>query len=240
MKPKLTIITTVFNGEPFVDRYLQRLAKLDREKFRLIVVDAGSSDKTHDMLLNSSMEFDCLISESDDGFYFGLNKAVKKVSTDYYMVLGIDDALYPESLDEIYSQIKDGPDIVLGSVMLTPKGKIKQARRTDILPIGWGRTISHHSVGSVFKTALHKNFGLYNIKFPLLADGDFITKVVSDPNSKVAISPVVFGEFELGGMSSGNKLRAASETFMVMTDNGFNVFTQLLFFVLRVCTAKLR
>ena len=240
MKPKLTIITTVFNGEPFIVRYLERLAKLDRKKFSLIVVDAGSRDNTYEMLLTSSIEFDCLMSEEDDGFYFGLNKAVNKVSTDYYMVLGIDDALYPETLDEIYTQIEGNPDMILGSVMLTPQGKIKRARRKDILPIGWGRTISHHSVGSVFKTALHKDFGLYNIKFPLLADGDFITKALCDPNTKVAISPAVFGEFELGGMSSGNKLRAASETFMIMTDNGFSVSTQLFFFMLRVCTAKLR
>ena len=86
MKPKLTIITTVFHGEPFIVRSLERLAKLDRKKFSLIVVDAGSRDNTYEMLLTSSIEFDCLMSEEDDGFYFGLNKAVNKVSTDYYMV----------------------------------------------------------------------------------------------------------------------------------------------------------
>ena len=53
-----------------------------------------------------------IVSEKDHGIYDALNKGIKIIDEDYYLVLGGDDYIYPDTIEKFISSIKDQPNLV--------------------------------------------------------------------------------------------------------------------------------
>lgn len=233
MKSKtLTIVTTTFNCIDQIAGYCESFASLDRELFDWILIDAGSKDGTAEFLVERQASFTHFVSEPDSGFYFGLNKAVLRIQTPYYMVFGADDRPHPALLQRVLPLLKGGPSLVLGAVRLMPVGRIKYPGSRFMHHIGWSQVISHHSVGTVIRTDTHRTHGMYDVRFSLLADGLHLKKILQSRESVLATREL-FGDFMLGGMSSNNKLRAAAETFLIQVTQGSNSILQLILFNIR-------
>lgn len=230
---KLSIVTMTFNCVDEIEGYLDRFSLLDRFKFDWIVIDAGSTDGTAEMLATNSQKFNYFVSEPDAGFYHGLNKALLQIRTPYYMVFGADDRPAPDLLENLLPLLKDGPTLVLGGVRLMPVSLVKHAGPRWLHHFVWGRAVSHHSVGTVILTAAHTSFGKYDTSYTLVADGLFLKRVLRS-SDKITYSKAVFGDFKLGGMSSKQALRSIAETFLLQVSEGSNVILQLMLFCSRV------
>ena len=88
---KISIITPVFN-DPRVSRALDSiLAQRHDHELELVVVDAGSTDGTMEILATYSDRISTLISEPDDGIYDGMNKGIRRATGDVVGILNADD-----------------------------------------------------------------------------------------------------------------------------------------------------
>jgi glycosyltransferase involved in cell wall biosynthesis len=229
----LTIVTMTFNCFEDIDAYLNSFKNLDRDKFDWIVIDAGSTDGTAEILEINKHYFSYYISEIDAGFYYGLNKALPHVKTPYYMVFGADDRPSDDLLSNVLPLLQFSAALVLGSVRLMPINRIKKVGPRWMHHLVWGRSISHHSVGTVIKTDSHSYFGQYDTNYTLVADGLFLKRVLRS-SEKILKTSVIFGEFKLGGMSSKHELRSIAESFLLQVSEGANVPLQLFLFCLRI------
>jgi glycosyltransferase involved in cell wall biosynthesis len=223
----LSIVTTTFNCRTAIEGYVDAVGKLDRSQFDWIVVDAGSSDGTAEFLAQRAHLFDYHASEVDAGVYYGLNKAVARTRTAYYIVLGADDRPAPTLLDDLLPLLHDNPALVLGNVRLVPGGALKRPGPRWIHPVVWGRAVSHHSVGTVIRTDMHAKFGVYDTDFRVVADGLFLKRVLQS-DEKIVISNAVFGDYALGGISDKSRFRSIVETFMLQISAGSNLLLQLM------------
>ena len=197
---QLTIVTTTCNCIGEMPGYFSAFETLDATRFDWIVVDAGSTDGTREFLAARADRFAHFVSESDAGFYFGLNKAVANVRTPYYMVFGADDRPSSRLLDDVLPLLGAGAPLVLGAVRLMPNGIVKQPGPRWLHHVILSKAISHHSVGTAIRTDVHARFGRYDTGFPLLADGLLIKRILKSPDALVR-TDTVFGDFMLGGMS---------------------------------------
>ncbi|WP_082702497.1 glycosyltransferase [Pseudacidovorax intermedius] len=227
MIKKLSIVTMTYNCSNEVDSYLKSFQLLDRTQYDWIIIDAGSTDGTFEKLSASSELFDYFISERDEGFYHGLNKALAMIRTPYYMVFGADDRPEPDLLESILGCLSaDDAMLVLGGVRLMPLNKVKFAGPRWLHRFVLGRAVSHHSVGTVINMKAHALFGAYDINYRLVADALFLKKILKG-KLKVKYSDRIFGEFALGGMSSKHQLRSIVETLLYQISEGSNVVVQV-------------
>ena len=237
----ITFITVVLNGRSHVNKYIKCIEEGFSYGHKFICIDGNSNDGTKEILNSKKDYFEYLVSEKDDGFYYALNKAIKKVKTTYYLVLGIDDIVNFRNIQQHLKKAKINENVLIcGSVLLDGK-KIKVPAGNTWLSnfLGWSSFISHHSVGTIIATRLHKKYGHYSYNFPLLADGFFIQKLLQNKES-IYLTKAIFGTFSLGGMSSKNLERSACEKFLIMTKI-YNIFWfQLILLNLRLFTIKFR
>lgn len=233
MTKKLTVITLSYNCVEQVELFMEGISKLDSSYFDLIIFDGGSQDGTYERFLNYRKNIKYLHSSPDRGFYFALNDAVKMVETEYYLVLGVDDRPSKELKKVIREELHFGADLILGRTRLSPSGRLKVPGPRWLHRFIWGRCISHHSVGTIIRTASHAKFGLYDTAYSMLADGKFI-KSVFKLNGTIRYSNVEFGTFAENGMSSRSLFISIVESFRLQTQLGENFIVQLLFLFYRM------
>ncbi len=104
MEKLVSILTPCFNGEKFIDSYVQSLLAQDYHNCQLIFMDDGSTDKTKEKILEykSTLENNGIILEYHYHDNIGLGgtiaEGIKYVNGDYLIWPDIDDQLLPNSI----------------------------------------------------------------------------------------------------------------------------------------------
>jgi glycosyltransferase involved in cell wall biosynthesis len=99
-QPKVSVISTVYNGEPYFNRSIPSILAQKYENFEYIIVDDGSTDRTQEYLTKLAQQ------DSRVRVFFpgrlgrakALNYAVKQAQGDYIANQDFDDTSHPERL----------------------------------------------------------------------------------------------------------------------------------------------
>ena len=233
----ITVVSTTRNCLGVIEGYVESMLALDPAQIDWIVIDAGSTDGTREVLERHAGRFAWFVSEPDDGTYHGLNKAVARVATPYYVVFGADDRPSASFLASALPLLADRPALVLGATRLVPSGRVKGPGKRWMHPWSWGRVVSHHSVGTLIRTNLHQSFGFYDTRYQVVADGAFLLSVLRSRQEKIATSNAVFGDYAETGISARRGLFAIFETFLVQCDKGSALPFQFMLLNLRLLKA---
>ena len=94
--------------------------------------------------------------------------------------------------------------------------------------------VTSHSVGMLFRASLHERFGLYSLRYPLLADGYLIKRACMDTQVRTVAGNFVAGEFTLRGRSNTGRLQTFCEMWQIQLATGENPLLQYLLFQARV------
>jgi glycosyltransferase involved in cell wall biosynthesis len=100
MTPKVSVVTTVYNGEPYVDRAIPAVLGQTFEDFEWILVDDGSTDRTPEIL----GELACrdprvrVFSPGRLGISAAANYGVSQAKGEYIARQDFDDRSYPDRL----------------------------------------------------------------------------------------------------------------------------------------------
>ncbi len=228
----ITIITATYNAETELPAAIESLRSQTDSDFKWLIVDGASTDKTIGIIQSIqdlNVEY---ISEPDFGIYDALNKAVRRVKTPYYLVIGADDRLYPKAI-ELYKQkaMETSADLITaythwGTREKCPKGVYSRSK-------GIWSVISTHSVGTLIKASLHERFGFYSKRFPIAADTEFLTKLFPDKVRVAAIKEFV-GFHSMTGISSTDCLGVHSEALRIRVEAGHGLALELVFFGLKI------
>jgi glycosyltransferase involved in cell wall biosynthesis len=122
MTPRVSVVSTVYNGEPYFDRAIPGILAQTYEDFEFIVVDDGSSDRSHELL--------CQLAARDSrvrvfapgrlGAAAAYNYGVAQARGEYIARQDFDDRSYPERLRLQVALLDAEPEvgIVGGSYVL--------------------------------------------------------------------------------------------------------------------------
>jgi glycosyltransferase involved in cell wall biosynthesis len=224
----ITIITAVKNGEKYINTLISSLNKQTSKKFRWLVIDSISTDKSIE-IINSKANFSFQIySQADFSIYHALNIGVNKVETDYYCVAGCDDSFHPTFVENFYSIIDDNKyDLILGSVISNKKLIKPFVKNKFISPVN-----ASHSIGTIIKTNIHKTIGMYSILYPIVADKKLVMDIENKSNN-IYLTDLVFGEYSQEGFSSLNSIDYIFDLFKLQISYNKNVILQFALFVFR-------
>ncbi len=117
MQPLVSILTTAYNAEKFLNTYIQKLLEMDYPKVQIVFVDDGSSDNTKSVINGCITDlrekgYDLLyLYQENAGQAAALNMALKHIRGKYFTVLDVDDFLYPSCLTKRIEALEKQPEL---------------------------------------------------------------------------------------------------------------------------------
>ena len=229
--PKISIITVAFNSVKTIQDTIESILLQDYKNIEYIIIDAGSSDGTVEIIKSFGDKITYFISESDNGIYDGMNKGIKAASGDLIGILNSDD-FYPNNFilsNVAKTFVNNQCDAVYGDLVYVrdyDKNKIVrywQAGDYSALKIKNGWMLPHPTF--FVKKSIYDRFGLYNTELKSAADYEMILKLLYKQNISVKYIPMILVNMRMGGASNSsliNRIKANKEDGLAWTKNQLN------------------
>jgi len=113
---RISIVTISFNQGKFIEETINSVLSQDNVELEYIVVDAGSTDNSREIIKKYSDRIAKIIFEPDNGPADGLNKGFTHATGDILGYINADDILLPGALKEVCDYFLKSPkvDVVSG------------------------------------------------------------------------------------------------------------------------------
>jgi glycosyltransferase involved in cell wall biosynthesis len=212
--PFFSIITVTRNAQATIENCINSIINQDFQDFEYIVIDGLSSDLTPEILSSYSSQIDLLLSESDNGLYFAMNKGLNLARGKVIGIISSDDILLPEALSKIAQVFGDNPraEVVYGAAELSTSGNSPVIFSHQELNT---RMILHPS--TFVASSAYRSIGNFNTKYRIAADYDLMLRFNK--------AGVIFQAFEgsltriaPGGASSKFRFKSILETYQIQKE----------------------
>jgi len=110
VKPKVSVIMPVYNGELFVEQALDSLFAQSFQDWELIIVDDGSTDSTPQILRRLKDERVKVIRQDNSGEATARNTGLENAKGEYIAFLDADDSYLPNALEDLSSFLDLHPE----------------------------------------------------------------------------------------------------------------------------------
>ena len=212
--PFFSIITVTRNAQTTIENCINSIINQDFQDFEYIVIDGLSSDLTPEILSKYSSQIDLLISESDNGLYFAMNKGLNLARGKVIGIISSDDILLPEALSKVAQVFKDNPraEVVYGAAELGASANSSVIFSHQELN---SRMILHPS--TFVASSAYGSAGNFNTKYRIAADYDLMLRFNK--------AGVIFQAYEgsltriaPGGASSKYRFKSILETYQIQKE----------------------
>lgn len=233
IKPKISIITVVFNGKEALLPTIKTISELTYANIEYVVVDGGSTDGTVDLIRANESVIDRWISEPDKGLYDAMNKGMKLATGDYFWFVNAgDEPASPEVLDELFLE-DNFADVYYGETLLINQdgSEIGLRRLSPPKELNWrhfrrGMLVSHQAF-----IASREVVKKYDLRYKFSADFDWCLHALKNaPNIKNTHQ--VLCRFREGGLTKQNIIPGLRERFRIMVKNYGLISTLLAHFII--------
>lgn len=177
---KVTIITPVFNGEAYIDRYMSVLDAQTNKDFEVIIVDDCSTDKTWEILQRHTAchQFSVSVFRQPENKGPGVarNVALEYAGGEYVTFIDVDDRVQDDYVDNLLKEIeKTDSDLVIfdfireGQSFVRRERVVLSSQGNEYISKEDAFRFSHISCAKIFKTSVIKDNAL---RFPALYRGE--------------------------------------------------------------------
>jgi len=113
MPPKVSIVTAVYNGEKYLEKFTDSILNQTFDNFEFIIIDDGSTDNTLLKLQQIDDPRICIIQQSNQGQTSALITGLKKAQGGLIARIDADDYSLPNRLTRQVEFMDTHPEIVL-------------------------------------------------------------------------------------------------------------------------------
>lgn len=207
---KISVITSTLNSEKTLKKTLKSLNAQEYDQIEYIVIDGGSTDNTLEIIEKYGNKVSTLISESDLGVYYALNKGIALSSGDVIGFLHSDDSFADnKTLLNIAKAFSDrNIDAIYGDLNYISKENDSRIIRKWVsgnfdkqkFKNGW---MPPHPTFYV-RREYYLMLGGFDTNLRISADYDLILRYLWKNNLNVKYIPKVLVNMRLGGISNKN------------------------------------
>ena len=230
--PLVSIITTVLNNKDTIEFAIKSVLEQSYKNIEYIVVDAGSTDGTKEIIEKYSNRINKFVSESDKGIYDGMNKGIELASGDIIGILNSDD-FYANNkiIENVVKEIKEkNTDCCWGDMVYVNKKNINKIVRywksseykKGKFEKGW---MPPHSTLFVKKQVYEKH-GIFSLDLPISADYELMLRFLEKYKVRSCYIPQVLIKMRIGGRSNKsikNIIKANIECYKAWKINGLKI-----------------
>lgn len=109
--PAVAIVILNYNGRNFLEQFLPSVFASTYPAKRIIVADNASTDDSIDFLENNFPSAELIVLDKNYGFAGGYNEALKKVASDYYILLNSDVEVEPGWIEDMIELMESDKNI---------------------------------------------------------------------------------------------------------------------------------
>lgn len=236
MKPKIAIITAVYNAANHLPVLLESIRKQNCRNFEFIIIDGGSTDGTIDIIEASQDVVTFYLTEKDRGIYDAWNKGIKNSTADWIMFLGADDILLPDAICSYITYIQDYSNQEIDYI--SSRMQMIDNNGTPFRTKGWIwewplflRNMSIAHPGSLHSRGLFEKFGLFDISYKIAGDYEFLLRPLGNLKAKFVDKVTV--HMSEGGTS--DNLKALKERRKAHLTTGRISVWKANFFYYEIC-----
>lgn len=179
VEPKVSVITIVLNGAPFIERTLKSVVAQTYRNIEYIVLDGGSSDGTQEIVERYRESVSMFKSEPDRGISDAWNKGLAVCTGEIVALLNAGDEFYPDTVENALLSFNLGADVVYGDTELVDdRGRLLRfnAGRFHLWWYSGGIGFYHPSV--LVRRSLYETVGGFETKLRYAMDTDWILRAV--------------------------------------------------------------
>ena len=217
--PPITVITATYNlikngRKEFFKQCLESVHNQTYPNIDHLIVDGASSDGTVEMLQEYAAKgWIKYISEPDSGIYDAMNKGILKAKGEYVAFLHSDDFYYDKQAIQylVTAAQKEQADACYASTKVfseTDGSFLYDWSEKNSLCPPLGDIPNHQTF--LIKTEVMKELGLYDLKYKISADSNFIYKLVKYHKKLSFVDKYIIG-FRLGGASDRQNKQVLQE-----------------------------
>ncbi|MES2417334.1 MAG: glycosyltransferase family 2 protein [Bacteroidota bacterium] len=218
MKPKLSVITIVYNNVKDIERTMLSVLNQTYEHIEYIVIDGASTDGTTELIDKYRDRLAHFVSEKDKGIYDAMNKGLALATGNYVLFMNSGDEIYSsETVTDVFAAAPSG-DIYYGETEMFDQhwNSLGQRRHRAPEHFDWhsfkfGMNISHQAI--YIKRSLTVPFDL---KYKYSADIDWIIKAAKKSSNNVNTHLYV-AKYLVGGISKKHHLESLKERFKILS-----------------------
>ena len=226
-KPKITIITVMFNVEDSVEETILSILNQKYENIEYIVVDGESTDRTMNIVNRYSEKITHIVSEKDTGIYNAMNKGVQLATGDYLYFLNSGDTFVNGNIiGDIVKELDSNIDFLYGKVkFLSKDGRVNYIKGKKISKWGLriGRKVGQQTM--LVRRVVFNKVGGLNEKYKIAADFDLLCKILDNDYLVKRIDTVICN-YDNSGISSDLK-KSYGDTGRVIRDRYGDIFYYL-------------
>lgn len=177
-----SIITTVYNNNPYLFRYLECVNNLNFENTELVILNDGSTDNVME-IIKENLTFENVVyveNEKNIGIFLSQKKAIKSSEGDYILFLDSDDILINDVLKDFEILLKNkNIDVLLYKSRIIQSNFVIEECPLDLSSLNYDLSLNKVIEGfllrtengalsnKVFKSNIIKNYTLFDIEFPV-------------------------------------------------------------------------
>lgn len=205
---KITIITICLNAESTLQRAIESvLAQTYLEK-EYVVVDGLSTDATPKIIEQYREKINRYIREPDEGLYHAMNKGIAASTGDIINFLNADDIFCDHNVLNDVADVFNADqslDLVYGDIVrLKDNRESYHSQNYTVTRNSLARrTIHHQSI--IARKKLFDEQGLFNQKYRVVSDYEWILKVFLSSNYRCKHIPRPIAFFSIYGRSANEK-----------------------------------
>jgi glycosyltransferase involved in cell wall biosynthesis len=211
--PRFSVITVCLDARVHLAEALDSVLAQSFADYEYVIADGGSTDGTLELLRSYEPRFAGRmkwVSESDDGLFDAMNRALARATGEYVVYLGADDRLRPGALEAVSKAlaVPTRPDIVCGGAhVFGPHASWDEPASRKIRRGLPQRAPARHQSIFVRREALAA-VGGFDCRFPIASDYEAYLRLIESGCSEALIDETL-SDFRLGGVSSVNALATA-------------------------------
>lgn len=231
MKPKISVITAVYNNAATIEDTVRSVAAQTYAPIEHIVIDGVSTDGTLDILRRYSDKIALIVSEPDRGMYDAMNKGLGRATGDIVGFLNADDVYADRHvLEEIVHVIESRRvDACYGDLVYVDRRDSRkitrywksQAFRDGLFEKGW---MPAHPTFYARKR-VYDRFGCYDLAFRRQSDFELTLRLLAVHRISTAYIPKILVRMRSGGASRGflHVLEGNIEAYRACRKHGLRV-----------------
>ncbi len=185
---KFSIVIPSFNQGKFLEEAILSILNQKFKEVEIIVIDAGSTDNTSEIIKKYEKEIFYWISEPDSGQSDALNKGFKKASGDILGWLNSDDLYLKDCFKNVEKAFIENPEkkIIYGNwIEIDEYGNLISIVESDTLPriphFAWeGFDVNLQAM--FWKKEVFDFVGFFDLNLHRIMDSDFLFRIIFDKN----------------------------------------------------------
>lgn len=221
--PKISVITIVRNGMPFVEQTIKSVIGQRNSNFEYIVIDGGSTDGTVDVIKSHELGIAKWVSEKDDGISDAFNKGLSFATGDYILFLNSDDALVNMHVLEVMSEKiveNEFPVLIYGDCDVLDRDSDTILYRAIIKfsrdSLRRGQMLPHPSLFA--NRSYFDCYGAFDPNFRIAMDYEWLLR--GGFKERIVHVPLLVSNVRTGGISTLDQSKVVGEIISALKKNG--------------------